>query len=150
MGMLWDLIQKHIDNSPYPPSERQVARRLGVAPNTFKSWRDLRRLPTRENLEAIAALVGVRYSVVLDAALMDTGYHESVGRVAVLVPRPESVIEAELRAAEADLADFTGLGLEGGGMERKRGELVARVDALKAELRASQSATLWSGSVTKS
>lgn len=76
MGMLWDLIQQHIDKQPYPPSERQVAAKLGVAPNALKYWREPKKLPSRENLQAIANLVGVRYSVVLDAALRDTGYHE--------------------------------------------------------------------------
>lgn len=76
MGKLWDLIQRHIDEVPYPPSEREIARRLEVSPTTVANWRNLKSLPSRDNLERIAALVGVRYSVVLDAALRDTGYHE--------------------------------------------------------------------------
>jgi transcriptional regulator with XRE-family HTH domain len=88
MGRLWDLIQKHIDNQPYPVSERTIAQRLKVAPNALVKWRDPKRLPSRENLQAIADLVGVRYSVVLDAALFDTGYHEG-SNVAVLRDRRE-------------------------------------------------------------
>jgi len=78
MGLLWDLIQRHIDAAPYPPSERQVAAKLGVSPTTLANWRELKRLPSRESLRSIADLVGVRYAVVLDAALRDTGYHEEM------------------------------------------------------------------------
>jgi len=76
MGKLGEILQRHIDESPYPPSERQVALKLGVSPTTLGNWRDPKRLPGRENLEAIAELAGARYSTVLDAALYDTGYHE--------------------------------------------------------------------------
>jgi transcriptional regulator with XRE-family HTH domain len=143
MGMLWDLIQRHIDNAPYPPSERQIAAKLGVTPNTLKIWRDLKRLPSRENLEAIANLVGVRYAVALDAALRDTGYHED-GRPAVAAVRPLrpiSRIEAELQVALADLQEFNELKVSGRSAESKRREIRARVDALEAELVASRIAT---------
>lgn len=142
MGMLWDLIQKHIDNAPYPPSERQVARKLGVSPNTLAHWRDLKRLPSRENLEAIAALVGVRYSVVLDAALRDTGYHESSRPVSHLrPPRPVAQVQAELQVAEANLAEWDELPVTGESAASQREALASLVDALKAELVASRTAT---------
>lgn len=114
MGMLWDLIQRHIDNVGYPVSERTIASKLGVTPNTLKHWRELRRLPSRENLEAIANLVGVRYSVVLEAALHDTGYHE-----AQPASEPELTLEQveekrqELLSALAEL-DGTGRGRQAG------------------------------------
>lgn len=149
MGLLWDILQKHMDTAPYQPSERAVARRLGVAPNTLAHWRDLKRLPTRENLEAIAALAGVRYSVVLDAALRDTGYHESA-TVTPLRRRPDTTLEAELRAAEADLEKFNALNLTGQGAEGKRAELQAAVDALKTEIVSSRPATGHSRSVADS
>lgn len=139
MGMLWDLIQKHIDDAPYPPSGRQLAARLGVAPNTFNKWRDLKQLPSKENLQAIADLVGVRYSVVLDAALHDTGYHES--KVVTLRPRPSTTVEGELRVAQANLDEWVALKHRGKDAERHQEELQARVDALTAELVASRRAT---------
>ena len=80
MGQLWALIQAHIDASPYPPSERQVASKLGIAPNALSNWKNLRRLPTPENLHNLAALIGVPYRVVLSAALTDTGYLEGAER----------------------------------------------------------------------
>jgi transcriptional regulator with XRE-family HTH domain len=148
MGMLWDLLQKHIDNAPYPPSERQVARRLGVSPNTLAHWRDLKRLPSRENLQAIADLAGVRYSVVLDAALRDTGYHESA-TVTPLRRRPVTTIEAELEAARETLADWESLDLSGPEADSKRRDLSSKVDALEAELVASRRAIAGADSVAE-
>ena len=150
MGMLWELSQRHIDNAPYPPSERQIAARLGVTPNTLKHWRDLKRLPTRENLEGIAALVGVRYSVVLDAALHDTGYHESAEVVDLgSRRRPEEIVE-DLEVAREALRDFDALRLSERGRSVKRDELQAAVDALEAQLTASRAVTKPRRNVAKS
>jgi transcriptional regulator with XRE-family HTH domain len=150
MGMLWDLIQRHIDKQPYPPSERQVAAKLGVAPNALKYWRDPKKLPSRENLQAIANLVGARYAVVLDAALMDTGYHEAAPAAVVpLRPRPVAAIEAELRVAMEDLADWDAQKVPGQGAKSHRAELRARVDVLEAELVSSRQATGASNSVAE-
>jgi len=149
MGMLWDLIQRYIDKQPFPPSERQVAAKLGVAPNALRYWREPKKLPSRENLEGIADLIGVRYSVVLEAALRDTGYHEDSRPVSVLRPRPVATVEAELRVAQADLDDWVGLGHRGKEAESHRRKLQARVDALGAELVASRRATSETDSVAE-
>jgi len=150
MGRLWELIQRHIDNAPYPPSERTVARKLGVSPTTLGNWRDPKKLPTRENLQAIADLVGVRYAVVLDAALFDTGYHEaSPTAVLQLRRRPVSSVEAELRVARANLRDWDDQKLRGAGAKSHRAELQASVDALEAELAASRRVTDPAGSVAE-
>lgn len=148
MGLLWDLIQKHIDSAPYPPSERAVATKLGVSPTTLGNWRDLKRLPSRENLQAIADLVGVRYSVVLDAALRDTGYHEA-SRPTAIRHRSATTIEAELQVAAQDLAKWQDLNVTGDVAERRRADAQARVDALEAELVASRSATTGTDSVAE-
>lgn len=76
MGLLWDIVQAHIDSSPYPPSYRQVARRLGITPTTLTNWRDPQDLPRQTNLRALATLTGVPYDDVLRAALTDTGYFD--------------------------------------------------------------------------
>lgn len=144
MGKLWQLLQSHIDGEKYPPSERQVAAKLGVSPTTLGNWRAPRKLPSRENLQAIADLIGSRYSVVLDAALYDTGYHESAS-VVPLRRRPVAIVLADLRGAEQDLAELPDVA----GAERKRGELQRRVDALKTELAASRAATGESDSVAE-
>lgn len=148
MGKLWDILQHHIDSQQYGVSERTVAGRLGVSPTTLGNWRDLKRLPSRENLQAIADLAGVRYSVVLEAALYDTGYHEGA-TVTPLRRRPVTTIEAELRVAAADLAGVERLNVTGAAAERKHAELKRRVDALEAELVASRSATAESDSVAE-
>lgn len=145
MGRLWDLLQRHIDAAPYPPSERQVAYRLRVSPTTLANWRDPKKLPSRENLQAIADLVGVRYAVVLDAALYDTGYHESE----VVRIRPATTLEGQLDLAERALADFDRLSVAGESAERKRAELQARVDDLKSEVVSSRRVTDQSDSVAE-
>lgn len=148
MGKLWELLQRHIDSSPYPPSERQVAAKLGVSPTTLGKWRNPKNLPARENLQAVADLVGVRYAVVLDAALYDTGYHEGA-RVIPLRHRPITTIEAELQVAAEDLEDFKQLKVTGKSAQSKQQDLQARVDALEAELVASRSATTGTDSVAE-
>lgn len=74
MGRLWDIIQQHIDGEQYPPSQRQVAKKLDVSPTTLGNWRAPKDLPEFEHLEAISRLTRVPYRDVLDAALADTGY----------------------------------------------------------------------------
>lgn len=74
MGRLWDLIEQHRDAQPYPPSYRQLSIKLGVSQSLFDTWKAPKRLPSRENLEGIARLVGVSYQTVLEAALDDTRY----------------------------------------------------------------------------
>lgn len=149
MGMLWDLIQRYIDKQPFPPSDRQVAAKLGVAPNALNYWRDPKKLPSRENLERIADLIGVRYSVVLEAALRDTGYHEDSRPAQALRSRPATTVEAELRVAQANLDEWVALKHRGKAAESHRAELQSRVDALKAELDASHRATSDADSVAE-
>lgn len=74
MGRLWNLIEQHRDVQPYPPSYRQLALKLGVSQSLFDTWKAPKRLPSRENLEAISQLTGISYQTVLDAALEDTRY----------------------------------------------------------------------------
>lgn len=74
MGKFWDLIQAHIDEQPYPPSERQLARRLNVTPSTLANWREPKQLIEKRHIEAVADLAGVTYARALDALLYDAGY----------------------------------------------------------------------------
>lgn len=138
MGKLWDLLQSHIDGEKYPPSERQIAAKLGVSPTSMRKYRNPKQLPSRETMEAIANLVGVRYSVVLDAVLYDTGYHEA-GKVVPLRVRPITTVEADLEVAKADLRDWTDQKLTGKNAESHRRELQTLVDELSAELAVSRS-----------
>lgn len=67
----------------------------------------------------------------------------------VALPRPAAVVEAELQAAEAALADWDRLDVSGEAAEEKRAELQADVNALKSE-RLSRHAPGESQSVAKS
>lgn len=74
MGKFYALIQQHIDSQPYPVTERQVARRLGVSQTTLSNWRSPKKLIDKDHLIAVSELTGVRYGRVLDALLDDIGY----------------------------------------------------------------------------
>lgn len=74
MGRFYDLIQQHIDEQTYPPSDRELARKLNVTPSTLANWRNPRKLIERGHIEAVADLAGVSYTRALDALLDDIGY----------------------------------------------------------------------------
>lgn len=77
MGKLYDLIQEHIDAQQYPPSERQVAKELGVTQTTLSNWRAPKKLIAKEHLLAIARVTRNPYARVLDALLEDIGYRDA-------------------------------------------------------------------------
>lgn len=57
-------------------SDAELARRIGVSRENLRLWRTngLRRLPDRDNLAAVARVIGKPYREILNAALLDTGY----------------------------------------------------------------------------
>jgi transcriptional regulator with XRE-family HTH domain len=77
------------------------------------------------------------------------GDEESAPGRVVALPRPADLVEAELHAAEAALADWDRLDVSGEAAEAKRAELQADVNALKSE-RLSRRAPGESQSVAKS
>lgn len=89
MGKLYDLIQDHIDSQQYPPSERQVAKELGVTQTTLKNWREPRRLIDKEHLLSIARVTRNPYARVLDALLEDIGYRDA----STPAPEPEGRVK---------------------------------------------------------
>jgi transcriptional regulator with XRE-family HTH domain len=135
MGLLWDIIQQHVDNAPYPPSVRQLAARLKVSPTTVANWREPRDLPARENLVALAELTGRSYDEILDAALQDTGYRTSVqGRLGSI--RTPARIRRELSVAMANRADLDELPADLPDTQQLKAEHDARIQALQEELAA--------------
>jgi transcriptional regulator with XRE-family HTH domain len=74
MGRLFELIEAHMDAQEYRPSERDVARAMGVSPTTLSNWREPKKLIDKEHLLAIARVTGSPYLRVLDALLEDIGY----------------------------------------------------------------------------
>lgn len=75
-GHLWKLIQDWMDATPYPPSQRKLAKRLGVSPNKVTEWKYGEGFSSPAELRALAAEIGVPYERVLDAALRDRGYRD--------------------------------------------------------------------------
>lgn len=73
-GALWGLIQLWMDSMPYPPTQRQLARRLEVSPSALTDWKYGRGFPSPENVRKVATEIGTPYEKVLDAVLRDRGY----------------------------------------------------------------------------
>lgn len=75
MGRLWGIVTRHMDaQGRYRPSKREVAKELHITPTALDGWQNPSALPKVKNLRALAALTGVPYVDVLDAALHDTGW----------------------------------------------------------------------------
>ena len=73
-GHLWQVIQAWIDAQPYPPSQRRLAKAIGVSHGLITEWKYARAFAGPEALERLAREMRVPYEVVLDAALRDAGY----------------------------------------------------------------------------
>ena len=71
---LVDLIDRY--RAAHGVSESEVARRIGMSRENLRKWRvnGVSRLPDRENLAAVARVIGKPYREVISAALFDTGY----------------------------------------------------------------------------
>ena len=108
------LIQQHLDR--YGVTRAEFARRAGTTPQTVQNWKDKGTLPRAEVLHGVAEVVDSPYLVVLDAALVDAGYRDSmVDDLATLRSRIERLAEVDPAAVrrlsefvsdfECDLAD---------------------------------------------
>lgn len=76
MPELMALIQSHLDR--YGVTRAEFARRAGTTPQTVQNWRDRGTLPRAEVLHGVADVIEAPYLVVLDAALVDAGYRDSM------------------------------------------------------------------------
>lgn len=97
MGRLYDIIQAHIDAQQFGASVRKVALAIGVSPTTVSNWRNITELPSRENLEAIARVTGVKYEEVFLAASIDAGYIKEPSVESVVLQRRAETMESDLR-----------------------------------------------------
>jgi len=89
------IIQAHLDK--YGVSRAEFARRAGTTPQTVNNWQNgLKSLPDSRHLHGVAEVTGVPYLVVLDAALVDAGYRDS------MVDDPTALMAGIRRAAEVD------------------------------------------------
>lgn len=78
-GELWAIIQQWMDAMPYPPSQRQLAKRLGVSSSVLSDWKYGEGFPSPARLERLAAEMRVPYERVLNAVLIDRGYRAPRG-----------------------------------------------------------------------
>lgn len=87
-------------------SDAELARRIGITRENLRLWRvnGVRRLPGRDNLAAVARIIGLPYRQVLSAALFDTGYLTASD---MTVPRPYSEVLAEAIAILTEAAHLT-------------------------------------------
>lgn len=75
MSRLVDLIDDYKDRHGQP-SDRSIARAIGIAPQTLSAWRKrgIRELPAAETLRRLAGFMGVDDKVTFYAAGVDAGY----------------------------------------------------------------------------
>ena len=87
-------------------SDAELARRIGITRENLRLWRvnGVRRLPERDNLSAVARIIGQPYRHVLSAALFDTGYLTAVDTT---VPRPYTEVLYDAIAALTEAANLT-------------------------------------------
>lgn len=76
-GHLWAVIQEWQDAQPWkPPSQRELAERIGVSHSTVTDWKYARTFPNPRDLKELAKALRVPYERVLDAALQDADYRD--------------------------------------------------------------------------
>lgn len=77
MNELVRLIQGHLDR--YGVTRAAFARRCGTTPQTMQNWwGPMAALPMAKHLRGVAEVTGIPYLTVLDAALVDVGYRDSM------------------------------------------------------------------------
>lgn len=77
MSELMRLIQSHLDR--YGVTRATFAKRVGTTPQTVQNWKSRSTtMPRPEHLKGVAKETGIPYLIVLDAALMDAGYRDSL------------------------------------------------------------------------
>jgi transcriptional regulator with XRE-family HTH domain len=103
-----DLIQGHLDR--YGLTRAEFSRRIGTRPQTVQNWKDKPGiLPTPELLRGVATVIDTPYLIVLDAALVDSGYRVTdVDDVTTLEMRAKKLAERD-PAALRQLAAYVRL-----------------------------------------
>lgn len=75
-GHLWALVQEWMDSERYPPSQRKLARRVGISSSYLSQMKKGETFPNPGILERLAAEIHTPYELVLDAVLIDCGYRD--------------------------------------------------------------------------
>lgn len=77
MSELMRLIQSHLDR--YGVTRATFAKRIGTTPQTVQNWKTRSTtMPKPEVLKGVATETKIPYLIVLDAALVDAGYRDSL------------------------------------------------------------------------
>lgn len=77
MPELMRLIQSHLDR--YGVTRAEFARRIGTRPQTVQNWKDAGDiLPAPNLIKGVAEVIDAPYLIVLDAALVDSGYRDTI------------------------------------------------------------------------
>ncbi|MFX0573138.1 hypothetical protein [Nocardia nepalensis] len=87
MSELLRIVQNHLDR--WGVKKAEFARRVGSTPQTLYTWaaRPLRQLPDKRILDGIAREAQYPYWLVMDAALIDSGYRDAYPDVAEISQR---------------------------------------------------------------
>lgn len=77
---LWRVVQAWLNELPFPPSQRQLAKALGVSPQTITNWRTGDTRPRPDNVRAIAEMMRLHvgpdaYDKLIYAVNQDQGYY---------------------------------------------------------------------------
>jgi transcriptional regulator with XRE-family HTH domain len=74
-GHLWAVIQEWLDTFKYrPPSQNELAPKLGVSPSSLSDYKYARTMPPPEFVLRLSVEIQTPYERVLDAVLHDHGY----------------------------------------------------------------------------
>lgn len=112
MGKLWDLVEDWRTGMQYPPSDRQIAIDIGVAPTTFSGWRDgLTELPKRHNLWELHRVTNIPFEAIMQAAIDDARLFDP--EQAKLASMRRKGTPASRDQAEQEWDDATGANPEG-------------------------------------
>lgn len=104
MPELLGLINSHLER--YGVKRAEFARRAGTTPQTVQNWVARGTLPRPNHLQGVAGVIDVPYLIVLDAALVDAGYRESMtDDVAAIRARLERLAEDDPVGFE-EICDF--------------------------------------------
>lgn len=103
-GHMWALVQEWLDTFTYrPPSQRELAPRLGVSNSTLGDYKYARHMPPPAFVVRLSREIQVPYEKVLDAVLRDRGYRgDKLAQVEESLDGAEAKLRAYVRDQRGD------------------------------------------------
>lgn len=71
---LWALIDNWLNTQMFPPSQNQLAQKIGVARNAVSKWKYGQARPTPQNLHKLADITNIPFITLRTALVEDLGY----------------------------------------------------------------------------